>query len=196
MDKKRRVFVAIVALLLVASMLTGIIVMAVNAKSSDEIQEEIDALEQEAESLAGEREELEEQIEEKVGESLSVVEQKALVDQEIRLLMEEIENINEQMLQYNQLIAEKQAQLDELSQAQTELFSRYALRMRTLQERGEITTWSVIFEAESFADMLTRRAMIEEIAAADQRMIGQLQQMAADVLGAKDALAEIGRAHV
>ena len=189
MYKYRRVIVSGIALLLAVSLLAGLIVMVVNAKSSAEIQAEIDSLEEKSAELAAEREVLEEQIAENKSKTLTVVEQKAQVDQEIELTRREVEIVNEQIHQFNQLIAEKQAELDELEKKQTDLFDRYSLRMRALQERGNISIWSVLLSSESFADMLRNRVMIEEVALADQRMMEEMRSVAAEILAAKEELA-------
>ncbi|MGM9554515.1 MAG: murein hydrolase activator EnvC family protein [Faecousia sp.] len=189
MYKYRRIIVSCIALLLILSLLAGFVVMIVNAKTSSEIQQEIDALEEQSEELAAEREKLEGEIAENESKTLTVVEQKAQVDQEIELTRQEVEVVNEQIHQYNMLIAEKQAELDELEQKQTDLFDRYSLRMRALQERGSISIWSVILESESFSDLLRNRVMVEEIAQADQRMMDEMRSVAAEILEAKDELA-------
>ena len=190
MYKYRRIIVSCIALLLVLSLLAGFIVMIVNAKTSAEIQAEIDALEEQSNELAEEREKLEGQIAENESKTLTVVEQKAQVDQEIELTRQEVELVNQQIHQYNLLIAEKQAELDELEQKQQDLFDRYSLRMRALQERGNISIWAVILESESLADLLRNRVMIEEVALADQRMMEEMRSVAAEILAAKDVLAE------
>ncbi|MGN1306101.1 MAG: murein hydrolase activator EnvC family protein [Faecousia sp.] len=189
MYKYRRIIVSCIALLLILSLLAGFVVMIVNAKTSSEIQQEIDALEEQSNELAAEREKLESEIAENESKTLTVVEQKAQVDQEIELTRQEVVVVNEQIHQYNMLIAEKQAELDELEQKQSDLFDRYSLRMRALQERGSISIWSVILESESFSDLLRNRVMIEEIALADQRMMDEMRSVAAEILEAKDELA-------
>ena len=83
----------------------------------------------------------------------------------------------------------KQAELDELEQKQADLFDRYRLRMRALQERGNISIWSVLLSSESFTDMLRNRVMIEEVALADQRMMEEMRSVAAEILAAKEELA-------
>lgn len=190
MFKYRRVIVSAIAGLLVFSLLAGVIVMVVSAKTSSEIQSEINALQQNAEQLAKDRDALEEEISENRSQTLTIVEQKAQVDREIDLTRQEVENVNAQVHQYNLLISEKQAELDELEAEQDALFDSYKLRMRAMQERGEVSHWAVIFQADSFADMLNCRAMIEEIAKADQRMMDEMRALASSVLAAKDALAE------
>ena len=189
MYKYRRAIISCVALLLILSLLAGLVVMLVNAKSSSEIQSEIDALEEKSEEIAAQREELEGQIAENKAKTLTIVEQKAQVDQQIELTRQEIEVVTEQTHQYNQLIAEKQAELDELELQQTQLFDRYSQRMRALQERGDISLLSVLLSSESFADMLRNRVMIEEIALADQRMMDEMRSVAAEIPQAKDELA-------
>lgn len=190
MYKHRRIVISLIALVLVVTMLAGFIVMIVNAaKSSSEIQDEIDKLQEQSDELAAQREELENQITANRSKTLTTVEQKAQVDQQIELTRQEIENTNEQIHQYSELIAEKQAELDELKVKQDELFDRYKLRMRAMQERGEISAWAVVLESETFADMLSCHAMIEEIAKTDQRMMDEMRALAERVLAAKDALA-------
>lgn len=190
MYRYRRVIVSVIALILILSIISGVIVMAVSAKTSAEIQAEIDALQEQSEELAAEREALESEIAANETKTLSIVEQKSQVDREIELTRQEIVLVNDEIHQYNLLIAEKQSELDELEAEQDELFGRYELRMRAMQERGDVSYWAVFFQSKSFSDMLNSRAMIEEIAKCDQRMLDEMRELAAEVLDAKDALAE------
>lgn len=189
MYKFRRVLIAALAALLVFSLLAGIVVMIVSAKTSSEIQAEIDALEEKSNEIAQQREALESEIAENANKTLTTVEEKAQVDQEIELTRQSIEVASEQIHQFSLLIAEKQAELDELEVEQQAMFERYKLRMRAMQERGEINYWYVLLEAESFSDMLSSRTMIEEIAKTDQRMMDELRQLAAEIIAAKESLA-------
>ncbi len=185
----RRIIISGIAALLVLSMLAGFIVMIVHAKSSDEIQGEIDSLQERAEQLAEDREALEGEISANREKTLSTVEQKSQLDRDIELTQQELENTGEQIHQYSCLIAEKQAELDELEQQQSDLLNHYKLRMRSIQERGGISRWAVIMHAADFADMLNRRAMVEEIAASDQRMMDEIRSVAGQVVSAKEELA-------
>lgn len=189
MYKYQRLFISLTALLLVAALLAGFVVMIVNAKTSSQIQSEIDDLQDQADELAEQREALENQISENKTKTLTIVEQKAQVDQQIELTRQEVENTNEQIHGYSELIAEKQAELDELEESQQDLLGRYKLRMRAMQERGEISAWAVVLQSKDFADMLNCHAMIEEIAQTDQRMMDELRACADRVLAAKEDLA-------
>ncbi len=190
MYKYRRLIVSLIAGVLIFSILAGFIVMMVQgAKKSDEIKKEIQQLQSQSKELESERKALEKEIEQNKGKALTIVEQKGQVDQEIELTRREVENVNEQVHQYNLLIAEKQADLDDLKQEQTDLLDSYRKRMRALQERGDISFLQVMLQAKSFSDMLNCRVMIQEIATADQKMMDDLRDMAGEVMEAKDALA-------
>ena len=76
MYQYRRIIISGIAALLVLSMLAGLIVMIVQAKSSDEIQGEIDSLQEQAEQLASDREALNDEIAANQEKTLSIVEQK------------------------------------------------------------------------------------------------------------------------
>ena len=188
MFKYRRLIVSLIAGLLIFSLLIGLIAMVANAAKSDEIQDEIDDLEEEAESIAAEREQLGEEIEKTNDEMLDIAAQKEQVDKDIELLSLEIDNVNEQIHQYNLLIAEKQADLNQIQAEQEALLEAYKTRIRAIQEHGEISYLSALLSAESFSDMLLYRVMIEEVANADERMMAELRGKALDVLAAKEEL--------
>jgi murein DD-endopeptidase MepM/ murein hydrolase activator NlpD len=52
-----------------------------------------------------------------------------------------------------------------------------------MEEEGKLTYWEVLFEANSFTDLLDRLNMIEEINASDRRRIEQMR-IAADIVNA------------
>lgn len=177
-----------IALLLVICMVFSML-PNVFAKTSSEIQDEIDALEDQADEIAAQREELEGQIAETKEEMVSFSDKKLQIDREAELLRQTVENINSQIHEYSALIAERQAELDDLEAQHEDLMHRYQMRMRTIQERGPISIWNVILSADSFSDMISDNIMVEEIAAADQRMLQELQDSAQKILEAKEELA-------
>ncbi len=162
----------------------------VSATTSAEIQEEIDRLEEEAEAIAQQQAELQEEQDRISAEAMTYAEQKRQIDLEIQYVRDSVLNINDQIHQYNLLIAEQQVELDTLQQEHEDLEERYRLRMRAMQERGDVTIWSVIFSSKSFADLLSSRVMIEEIARADRNMLDELRTSSLVILAAKDALAD------
>lgn len=178
-----------VAFLLVLAALCTML-PAVSAENSSDIQDEIDRLKEEADRIEQQQKEIENQIDENDAQTLSFAEEKMRIDNDLELARQEVENLEAQIHQYNLLVAEKQAELDELTEKQNTLMQKFRLRMRSLQERGNISYWQVLFHSASFEDMLMRKTMVEEIAASDQRMLGQIRENAEQVLLAKESLTE------
>ncbi len=159
------------------------------ATNAEEIQDEIDRLQEEADQLASDREALDAELSETNTQVRTCAEEKQRIDREIELCILERDNINGQIHQYNLLIAEKQAALDKLEAEQCALLEQYRLRMRAMQERDDLSVWSVLLTSDSFTDLLSRRVMLEEIAKADQRMLQELREKSGDILEAKNSLA-------
>ena len=57
-----------------------------------------------------------------------------------------------------------------------------------MEENGSVSYWSVLFQANNFSDLLDRLNIIEEIAAADQRRMKELNEAAKAVEEAKTGL--------
>ena len=178
-----------VAFLLVLAALCAML-PAVSAENSSDIQDEIDRLKEEADRIEQQQKEIEDQLDENDAQTLSFAEEKMRIDNDLELARQEVEYLEAQIHQYNRLVAEKQAELDELTEKQNTLMQKFRLRMRSLQERGNISYWQVLFHSASFEDMLMRKTMVEEIAASDQRMFGQIRENAEQVLLAKESLTE------
>ena len=183
--KIRRMVVFLLVLAALCAMLP-----TVSAENSSDIQDEIDRLKEEADRIEQQQKEIENQIDENDAQTLSFAEEKMRIDNDLELARQEVENLEAQIHQYNLLVAEKQAELDELTEKQNTLMQKFRLRMRSLQERGNISYWLVLFHSASFEDMLMRKTMVEEIAASDQRMLGQIRENAEQVLLAKESLTE------
>ena len=193
--QKRKLWVSILAgflaLIMVLSLLGGILPSLVSAaESSSEIEKQLDALKEQKAEIDAQIDEYESQLSDNLDEMEQIVEQKSLIDQEIFMLYEQIDNINEQISAYSLLIADKQDELDAAEARFEALSEKNKERIRAMEEDGELSYWSVLFQANSFSDLLDRLNMIEEIAAADQRRLQELSQAAAQVAVAKESLEE------
>lgn len=180
----------LLALALVLGLLGGIKPARVSAESSSEIQNQIDALENEKADLEAQKDALDSQMLDNVTEMKDAVEQKQRIDQQVANLYAQIVNINKQISAYSVLIADKQDELNEAQKRFDALNEKNIERIRAMEEDGALSYWSVLFKATSFADLLDRMNMIEEIAAADRRRLDELNAAAQDVQNAKDTLTE------
>lgn len=153
------------------------------AVSSAQIKEELNILKEQNASIQAEIKQIQSQYDSTANQIQELVDRKNAVDQEIALLHSQIININQQITAYGQLIADAQDQLDDAELTLTELNLKHKERIQAMEEAGNITYWQVIFQANSFTDLLDRMNMVDEIAAADQRRLDEIQT-AADLVSA------------
>lgn len=191
--KQRKFWVSILAGLLAALMLFGIIAstlptFASAAKSSSDIKKEINALKEQKKEIQAQLAVLEGQLSDNMDKMEDIVAQKNVIDQQIALLHQQVKNITEQITSYSDLIADKQIELDEAIAWYEELNEQYKERIRTMEEDGSVSYWSVLFKANSFSDLLDRLNMIQEIAASDKRRLEELNKAAKTVEEAKAGL--------
>jgi len=183
--KNKKLWVSIIAgalaVLMLLSLLAGLFPMRASAASSAQIREEINGLKNQQEELQGQIDDLKSQISDNMGEIEIIIAEKHVIDQEIFLLHQQVANVNDQIAAYGLLIADKQDELDAALTHQRELNEKNKARIRAMEEEGSLSYWSVLFEANSFSDLLDRLNMIEEIAAADHRRLEEMRK-AADVV--------------
>ena len=185
---KRKMRMAAIAGLLILAVVIGMFPAPAEAASSSEIKKQLDELEEREEALQAQIDELRGKYEETEGEIEAMVAQKDIIDQEIALLNEQIDVINEQITSYSLLIADKQDELDDARGRLAELNEKNKERIQAMEEEGTLSYWSIIFEANSFSDLLDRLNMIQEIAAADQRRMQEISAVAEEVARAQEEL--------
>ena len=174
MYKYRRVIVSVIAGLLALLMVGGLIISAF-AESSSAIKERIEALKTQEAAIEAQQKEVRTQREANESDIRDLVGEKNEIDQQIKLTQDSIENKNQQIQEYNLLIAEKQNELSDALDQRDALNQRYKTRIRSMEEKGKLTYWSILFKASSFADLLDRVDMINEIARSDAGMIDRIQ---------------------
>ena len=159
-----------------------------SAASSSEIRKQINALKEEKEAIQEKITEVQGQYEENENEIVDLMERKSVIDQEVQLLNEQVDNINDQLKAFNLLIADKQDELDNAEERYQQLNDDNKLRIRTMEEEGELSYWEVLFKANNFSDLLDRLNMVEEIAASDNRRLQELADAANNVVEAQQEL--------
>ena len=189
MNRKRliSIFAGVMAAIMLLSLLASII-PAVSAASSAELKKELNDLKADRKEIQKEIDNLEGQIDENMTEIQKIIAKKNIIEEELGLLYQQVDNINKQITAYGLLIADKQDELDAARARYTELNAKNKERIRAMEENGKLSYWSVLFEANSFSDLLDRLQMIEEIAKADQRRLKEMRDAAQAVEEAQAAL--------
>ena len=182
-NRKRMVSIlaGVMAFVMLLTLILGLLPTPVSAASSSEIRKQINQLKKEKEEIKDKIAEVQEQYEQNEDEIADIISRKNVIDQEIQLLYTQIENMNEQLAAYNILIADKQDELDVAEERYAALSDENKIRIRTMEEEGELSYWEVLFKANSFSDLLDRLNIVEEIAASDNRRLKELSE-AADVV--------------
>lgn len=191
-NRKRlvQILAGIMAAVMLLTLILGLIPTKANALSSKEIKKQINALKAQDKELEQQIKDVQAQYEENEDEIVNIVNQKYAIDQEIVLLYDKIDNINQQLSAYALLIADQQDELDAATARWKDLSDKNKERIRAMEEDGTISYWSVLFKASSFSDLLDRLDMIDEIAAADQKRLKELNEAAEVVAVAQAELVE------
>ena len=190
--KNKKLFSAILAgflaLVLTFGLVAGVLPQIVNGASLSELEEQLSDLKSQKKDIDKKIKELKGQLSDNLDDMEAIVKQKNTIDQEIFMLHEQTDNLNTQISTYVLLIADKQEELDEANARLTELNIKNKERIRAMEENGAVNYWSVLFKANSFADLLDRLNMVEEIAAADQRRLKEMSEASKKVEEAKAVL--------
>ena len=197
--KNRKRLVSILAGIMAAIMLLSLILSLLptraSAASSSEIRKQINQLKEEKEEIKEKIKEVQAEYEENEDEIADIIARKNVIDQELNLLLAEVDIITEQISAFNILIADKQDELDSAEARYNELNQENKMRVRTMEEEGQLSYWEVLFKANSFSDLLDRLNMVEEIAASDNRRLKELSE-AADAVEVAQADLETEKAEL
>ncbi len=183
MKNYRKIFTGFVA----AAMLFSAVPMT-NAASSSELKGEIDSLRQQHEAIASQMAALKEQENANWSSTEEMIDQKNNIDQQMFLLYAQLDNLDDQIMEYGQLIAQNQQELDQAEKRLEELNEKNKDRIRAMEEEGKMSYWSVVFKANNFTDLIDRLSMVQEIAEADRKMLAELDEAAKEVARVQEEL--------
>ena len=190
--KNRKLWVSIIAGFLALVMILGFVVSViptpVSAESSASIKKRIEKMEEEKKEISARMDEIDADIDANFSEIEQIVAQKNQVDQEVFLLSQQVTVINNQIAEYNLLVADKQDELDTAEEHLEQLQADNKERIRAMEKNGKLSYWSVLFQANSFTDLLDRLEMIEQIQDADKARIEEMCVAAEEVNVAKAEL--------
>ena len=172
---------AVLALLLLLPMVTMIL-----GGAGAVTQSEIDALKAEQAASQARQDELEELPGRR---GLAQAQQRRqLLQAQLDAINNEIENIDKQIAYYDQEIAQKEAEQAEAEaneQAQYELFCQ---RVRAMEEEGTVSYWSILFNSESFSELLDRLADIDAVMAYDNQVMDELIAIREEIIALRTQL--------
>lgn len=157
---------------------------AVSQSEIDELQKKLDALEQQAQ-------EQQDVINDLTNQKARFITRKLALDGKIEINRQMIELIGEQIKIYDEIIAEKQAELDkalEKETAQTELLRS---RIRAMEENSNYSYASFIFDSSSVTELLSRIGDVNDIMHYDKALEEEYMAAREDVESIKKSYEEV-----
>ena len=150
---------------------------------ADAIRKEYQDLQDQINNKRKEMDDLKNQLNNIKNQKANTQQQKNLLDQRNAALQEEINLLEKQIDVTTRSIAANEA----LEKQQTELFHK---QIRSEEEQGTISYWSVLFKATSFSDLVSRIDFINEIVRYNQQVIKNLRDTRQQLADDKAALEE------
>ena len=157
---------------------------AVSQSEIDELQKKLDALEQQAQ-------EQQDVINDLTNQKARFITRKLALDGKIEINRQMIELIGEKIKIYDEIIAEKQAELDkalEKETAQTELLRS---RIRAMEENSSYSYASFIFDSSSVTELLSRIGDVNDIMHYDKALEEEYMAAREDVESIKKSYEEV-----
>ena len=171
------------ALLAAAALAASLRAYAVCQAEIDDLQKKLDALEQQAQ-------EQQDVINDLTSQKARFITRKLALDNKIEINRQMIELIGEQIEIYDEIIAEKQAELDkalEKETAQTELLRS---RIRAMEENSTYSYASFIFDSSSVTELLSRIGDVNDIMHYDKTLEEEYMAAREDVESIKKSYEE------
>lgn len=170
-------------LLAAAALAASLPAYAVSQAEIDDLQKKLDALEQQAQ-------EQQDVINDLTSQKARFITRKLALDNKIEINRQMIELIGEQIKIYDEIIAEKQAELDkalEKETAQTELLRS---RIRAMEENSTYSYASFIFDSSSVTELLSRIGDVNDIMHYDKTLEEEYMAAREDVESIKKSYEE------
>lgn len=168
------------ALLLACALALGCLPRAQAASRSA-----IESLQSQQASLTVQKAELQKKLDGIRSSQGQALNKKNLVEQQLNVLNQQIQVSENLLAQYVRQITEKEAELEQAKAKEAEYQAEFEQRVRAMEERGNVSYWSVLFQASDFSDLLDRIDMIGEIMDADDQVLDQLAEARQAVVQAK-----------
>ncbi len=169
----KRIVCFLLGLVMLLSLSMGSLTLSAGAVT----QADIDALRQQAAEIAENKKNLNAQIAELKKKVADASAHKKLLDQKSDLIRDEIGNAESQIDRFETLIEQTKEELELTRGEEEKQYEIFTQRVRAMEERGTISYWSVLFNADSFTDLLSTLDDVGEIMDSDQRAFDALRTL-------------------
>lgn len=176
--KNQKVFVRILCIVLALLMVMSLIMVAIPARAVSE--NDIKAIEERRAQLEQQMVEQAQVIQTLSDNQALIIDRKAALDRQIALNRENIELLEEQIRAYDELIAEKERELALAQTAEEDQSRLLRGRIRAMEENGNYSYLTFVFDASSFTDFLSRLGDIDDVMHYDKQLETDYRQARAN----------------
>ena len=186
MNKKRKLYVSIICIVLAVLMALSLIMMVIPARAYAISEDDIAKIRDRRELLNQQLQEQAEVIRQLSDGQALIIERKAALDRQIELNREDIGLLEEEINLYDQMIWEKSLELENAQSIEKAQEERLRVRMRAMEENGDSSYLTFLFDAGSLSDLLSRMGDVSDIMHYDRDLMETLQNACDTVSALKE----------
>jgi murein DD-endopeptidase MepM/ murein hydrolase activator NlpD len=174
-DKYKQILLWILALCMLIPLIAGLSsLFAVDKSDIEKINKKLAEIEGKKSSTKKELESIKNDMD-------AVLEQKVLLDEKINLCNEEIELLLKSIEILEGQIADNNTKLAELNREKEEKDELFKERIRIMYEEGSASYLSVILQATSMSDFLSRTRLVADVLERDKEMLAEMEKLVSDI---------------
>jgi murein DD-endopeptidase MepM/ murein hydrolase activator NlpD len=167
--KERKIRTAI-ALSLSIVMLGTALCQSMPVEAYAVTQSEIDELKAQRDVISAQRKEKQAIVEELEAQKADVVAQKQAMDERNMYTIQQMQLNSQEIELYDDMIAEKAAEVDDAQALEDEQLERYRTRVRAMEENGGYNILAIISMSDSFSTLITAMDDVSEIMESDRQL--------------------------
>ncbi len=175
---------------LIALGLSAVMTCALVPFASAVTKDDINALKNKRSQVQSQMSDVQSQIDALQGKMNSALEQAELYQQQMGLISDQIADTQALIDDYAAQIVQTQAELEEAQAKEQEYYQLYCDRFRDMEETGNISYLSILFDAASFSDLLDRLNFVKNVAQYDNGVVDALEQARQEVADKETQLEE------
>ena len=177
MSRKKIARILLVLAVVASLTLTELTPLSLVQDASAVTQADIDKLKDELSGMNSEKSQLEKELKSIQNDKSAALAQKENIDKQINLLQSEIKGVESLISEYETLITQTEQEIRENEEEEARQYEKFCERVRSMEERGTVSYWSVLFDSASFSDLLSAMDFISEIMDSDQKVIDDLRAL-------------------
>lgn len=167
---KNRKIRSAMALALAFTLVSTAVSAALPVQAYAVTQSEIDELEAQRDAIRAQRLEKQAVVDELEEQKATVVAQKQAMDERNMYTIQQMQLNSQEIALYDEMIAEKAAEVEEAQRLEQEQLERYRTRVRAMEESGGYNILAIISQSDDLSDLITAIDDMGEIMESDRQL--------------------------